>query len=414
VSETIRKVAIKALQDSGDASISVALEALRSENHLARASALEVLNGIDAVPESGSDLVWYRLAELTTEDPTLVDPAKAEVFASIEDSVPELLNAVMYVSPGVREYAFIALENVGESAVELAVERAEEHATAQGLAWFNLRSEWSGAPSWRNDLWGALTALNPKFRVNQVYVDLMKKNKIEAAKVLSAEQFRPTREMIPSLLFQLEGTTSDDEEKEKQTERCQTLAMKFLTMAGYQAVLPMIAALNGDDAEMAIHSAHVLNTFDGPRVEEMVVAEYVRQMDPGPPPVADEIVEEDEVVETADTEEVQPEGRRTPAEDLSGSPLHLAILEFDYPVLKPMLAKIRPVQAQALWAFKNKHPEVVVISLPPNPDTDSTPTAVLFRLSYYKYEQMNEFKVVYQLNGAGDWMLTPPIPDALP
>ncbi|MDF7807505.1 HEAT repeat domain-containing protein [Pontiellaceae bacterium B12219] len=417
VQESIRNEAIKALQDNGATSLPFALEALRSENHFARASALQVLAGIEAVPESGSDLVWYRLAELTTEEKTEIDPAKAEVFASIEDSVPELLNAVMYTSPGVREYAFIALENIGESATEPAVVLAEEQATPKALAWFNQRSEWSGAPSWRVDLWAALTALNPKFRINQVYVELMAKNKVEAAKVMTAEQFRPTREMIPYILFQLAGTESEDEDKVKQTERCQTLAKQSLTAAGYQAVLPLVAALNADDAEIAIRSAQILNASDDARVEEMVIAEYVHQMDAGTTPVSEEIAEADENAvegETAEGEEAEVAVQRNPAEELSGTSLHLAMLEFDYPELAPMLAKIRPVSEVAIWAFKNKYPDMVVISLPLTTKVDPSLNAVPFRLSYYKNNQMNELRVVYRLNRAGDWVLNPPIPDELP
>jgi HEAT repeat protein len=417
VRESIRDAAIQALQDSGEAAIPFALEALRSENHFARASALQVLNGIEAVPQSGSDLVWYRLAELTTEEKTEIDPAKAAVFAPIEDAVPELLNAVMYTSPGIREYAFIALENIGEPATESAVALAEEKATAEALAWFNNRSEWSGAPSWRIDLWAALTALNPKFRVNQVYVDLMAKNKVEAAKVMAAQQFRPTREIVPSLLFQLAGTTSEDEDKVKQTERCQTLATKFLTAAGYQAVFPLVAALNAEDADIAIHAAKILNSHDGGRVEEIVVAEYVQQMNPVVMPVVDESVEEGEAAEegeTPDVVEVQEVVRRNPAEELSGTPLHLAMLEFDYPALAPMLAKIRPVSAEALWEFKKKYPDMVVISLPLTTSVDPALNVVPVRLSYYKNDQMNELRVVYKLNGERDWIIDPPIPDELP
>jgi HEAT repeat protein len=419
VHDSIRDEAVLALQESGEKSLPATMEALRSENHLARESALEVLNGIDAVPESGNDLVWYRLAELTTEEKPVVDPAKAEVLSSIEDSIPELLNAVMYTSPGVREYAFIALENIGVDAVEPAVAMAEENASEVGLAWFNQRSEWSGAPSWRIDLWGALTALNPKFRINQVYVELMAKNKVEAAKVMSAQQFRPTREMVPYLLLQLTGTDSEDEEIVKQTERCQTLATQFLTAAGYRAVFPLVAALNAEDADIAIHAAQVLNAEDDARVEEIVVAEYVHQLDPGTTLVVDEMIEEGEIVEegevaAAAAEEVETAVRRNPAEELSGTSLHHAMLEFDFPALEPLLMKIRPTKEEALWAFKKKFPDMVVISLPLNVKVDPTLNAVPFRLSYYKNDQMNELRVVYHLNRNRDWIIDPPIPDELP
>ena len=416
VSEPIRDATIRALTDSGAASSPFALEALRSESHLARAGALDVLNGIDVVPDAGSDLVWYRLAELTVEDNPEVDPAQADVFASIEDNIPGLLEALMHITPATREYASVALENIGEPAVEAAVALAEEKATEAGLAWFNKRSEWSGAPSWRIDLWGAAVALNPKFRINQAYVDLLAKGGTPAVKVMSAEQFRPEREIIPFLVFRLKGTTSQDEKRIDQAEQCRSLAMKHLSADGYKSIFPLVAALSAANPEIATHAAQVLNTMGGARVEQNIVAEYVKQLEPVEVPVPEETAEpEGELAdaENSDAEEVVVVFTN-PAVELSGTSLHNALLEFDIPALEPMLIKIRPDATAAIHAFKAKHPGMTVISLPLSAEVDPALKAVPFRLSYYKNKQMNELKVVYRQNSAKDWILSPPIPSELP
>ena len=90
------------------------------------------------------------------------------------------------------------------------------------------------------------------------------------------------------------------------------------------------------------------------------------------------------------------------------------MLEFDLPALEPLLLKIRPNEAEALRAFKVKHPGMTVISLPLNVKVDPALNAVPFRLSYYKNKQMNEIQLVYRLNRAKDWIISPPIPDELP
>lgn len=422
VREPIREATIRALKESGAASAPFALEVLRSESHLARAGALDVLQEIDAVPDSGSDLVWYRLAELTIEKKPEVDPVKAEVFASIEDTIPGLLEALMHTTPAIREYASVALENIGEPAVEAAVALAEEKATPTGLAWFNKRSKWSGAPSWRIDLWGASVALNPKFKINQAYVDLLAKGGSTAEKVMSAQQFKPQREIIPFLLFRLEGTSSRDKDRKAKVEKCRKLAMKHLAADGYKAVFPLVAALSADDPEIATHAAIVLNTIGGERVEEIVVAEYTQQLTPVEVPVPEESAEAGETAEpeeeladaeTSDEEEVVVVYTK-PTEELSGTSQHNAILQFKIPALEAMRLKIRPDAVEAIHAFKEKHPGVTVISLPLGVEVDPARNMVPFRLSYYKNEKMNELKVVYRLNSAKEWVLSSPIPDELP
>lgn len=405
VKQTIRDAAVGALLDNGAASAPVVLEALRNENHLARTNAVAVLSGIDAVPEGGSDLVWYRLAELTGEKKIDVDPAKAAVFAGIEDSIPGLLEGVMHPVPEIREYAFIALENVGEPATGAAVALANEKAPATGKHWFSKRGRWSGAPSWRLDLWGAATALNPRFKVNTAYVDLLAKGGSKAEKVMTSEQFRPQRSMVPYLLLQLSDSTSTDEKKVKQAERCRTVAMQQLVAAGYRAVFPLLAALYADDVGIAKHSAQVLQTIGGDRVVQLVVDEYTRQFNP---------VEETEAETEAEGEETPGVEKPNPYEEFSGTSFHAAMLEFDIPALEPMRQKIRPSEAVAIKDFEEKYPGMTVIVLPLDGTQEATPSSVPIHLSYYNNGKMTDLNVEYRRNRDGSWELDPPLPAALP
>ncbi|MDF7826187.1 HEAT repeat domain-containing protein [Pontiellaceae bacterium B12227] len=403
VNETIRTAATSALQAAGKPAVPFAQEALREENHLARANAIKVLDGIGAVPASGSNLVWYHLAKFTVEESSEVDPAGAVVFDSIEDRLPGLLEGLVHRTPAVREYAFIALENMGETAVDAVQETAEEKAAPEALGWLGKRSEWCGAPDWRLDLWGAATALNPRFYNNQAYVDLLAKGGLEAEKVMSAEQFKPLREIIPFLLFQLADVESDDDAREQQAERCRAQAKEHLIDAGHKAAFPLIAALSGDNHSIAVQSARILNTMGGARVERLVVDEYVKQLGVGEEQLPDEQAAGEGTV-----------AKRNPFEELSGTPLHNALFELDFPALDPMRKKIRPSAAQAIQEFKAKHPDVTVISLPQNERGRHFADAVPIRLSYYKHQKMNELKVVYRLNSDKDWILATPIPDELP
>lgn len=414
--EGICQMAVDALLEGGEASAPPVLEALRSENRLARVNAVTVLKGLKAVPDSGSDGVWFQLAVLATEKDAPIEPAKAEAISSIPNAVPSLLDGLMHEEPAIRAYASIALENIGKSATDQAMECVSEKANEEAKAWFEQRNEWLGAPSWRLDLWGAVTALSPKFKFNPTYVRLLGKGGKSAENVMVAQQFLPHREIIESLLLQLKGTDSTSADVKEQVEKNQALAEGHLMKLGHNAVFPLVAALGGDDAEIAVQSARILNTMGGARIEKMVIDEYTLRFGGGEEPLPEEetVAEEegpsgDEAVATDEA----PEVKSNPLNELSGTPLHLAIFEFDSPELKALSMKIRPVPAVALRVFKEKHPDMTVISLPLQGEAESEDAAPI-RLSYYKNGKMNDLMVNYRLNSAGTWVLDAPIPDELP
>jgi HEAT repeat protein len=427
VNNVIRDAAVSALQASGSIAGPYALETLRDESYHARASALSVIDAVDAVPESGSDRVWYRFAQLTTDRKTVVDPQQVDDLAAIEDCIPALVEGLSHPTPAIREYAIIALEDSGEDAVEAVVAAAEDKATEKGRNWFSGRSGWIGAPSWRIDLWAAATAINPKFNINRVQAEWLAGDRAKAAKMMVSENFRPLREYIPSLLLQLRETEAVGEEQKKPGADARTMAVKHLEESGYQSVFPLVAALNGTDEEIAIQAARILNTMNDPRVQKFVVHDYMDLFGLLDPPAEEEpdatnavaSAEEpaeavvDDVTGEADAEE-EPVVESDSIVKFPGSPMHYAMLEFDIPELQELLVKIRPIDAQAIKALKEKHPDVTATNLPLPAEIEVPPDAVVFRLGYNNFGQKNELKVVYRRDVAGNWALARPIPDTLP
>jgi HEAT repeat protein len=412
VNDEIRASTVSVLIEGGEVSEPFALEELRSKNRLGRVSAIQVLQGIDRVPQAGNDLVWYHLAALTGEKDAPVDPDKAAAFDPIEGSVLALLEGLVHPEPEIRDYASIALENRGERVVSNTLAQAEATAGEKAGKWLAKRDGWQGAPSWHLDLWAATTSLNPIFNPYQLYVEELTKGRSQAEKIMKAEQFRPVREIIPYLLPQLADSKSDDEDKITQAERCRKLAVQHLVEADYHAVFPLIAALGGSDESIAVESARVLNTIGGERVEQLVVDEYFRQFDFGDDEAPkEESVAEKNAGETGSAAE-PPVVKSYPLVQLSGTPLHLAIFEFDIPALEPLKKSIRPCEAVAMREFKMKHSDMTVISLPVG--ADPLPNAVPVHLSYYKNDQMNDLKIVYRRKKDNTWYAHTPIPDELP
>lgn len=390
--EQVRDGAVEALRKCSPASVPFVLETLRDKQNFARASAVAVLKLVDAVPESGSDLVWYRLSELTADNDQSIDPAKAGQLASIRDSIPALLEGVMHASPEIREYAFLGLENIGQAAVEPAVAKAEAAATTEALEWFNQRSSWCGAPSWQLDLWGAVTALNPEFLLNAPLVAELKGSKAKALHAMNWEFFRPARELIPSLLILCREPVAEEAPKEDvpskkkvapvKTESCRIVAARHLAAAGYRAVYPLMAALTDAHPEVAKQAAEILIQNRNARVEQLLRDEFIRRMDAGM--------------------------------EIAGTPYHNAIVELDLPGIEPWMKKVRPNEAQVLQAFRKKFPGVAVESVPRQAEVDPALNMEPFLLRYEKNGTTDQLQLVYRLDAENNWVPDSPLPDVLP
>ena len=109
-----------------------------------------------AVPTRGADSIWFRLAAAAQQLKEEIEPTLIQRIA-LEKWTETLLDAAAHPNEIIRNHAVAALEKMGELALDAALERAE----ALNLSWFEERKSWPGAPSWRIDLWAAISALHP-------------------------------------------------------------------------------------------------------------------------------------------------------------------------------------------------------------------------------------------------------------
>ena len=197
----VREAVIESLVAIGQPAIASVLDALQDDQTAMRDGALTVLKDLDAVPTSGSNLIWYQLARVSVDSNQRLDMALVGKLARMgDDAYDTLLEATAHNVAAFRNHAFRALETIGEPCAEKAVATAADYAGSDGLMWFNARTTWSGAPSWRIDLWGALTALNPDFSLDTATAANLQASGRNAFRVITAPGFSPTRETIPLLI----------------------------------------------------------------------------------------------------------------------------------------------------------------------------------------------------------------------
>jgi HEAT repeat protein len=278
MSKDIQQAAVKALVDIGQPSIPHAIGTLQSNSKIARKNAIAALQQLQAVPTKGSSFVWYRLAQVSTNPKKDIDPPTVEELANMgEIAIPALIDAVSHADSDIREHAFMALETIGQPCTDQLVQAAESHAGAEGKKWFNNRSNWYGAPCWRIDLWGAATALNPKFKLPARWEKQLQAGNIEALRQLSSNKFNISREYIPLLIHQLDpsgqnpsvnffGISSGKKFYDSsQAKEQKMLAGKHLVSTGNLAVLPLIAALNSNNEQVVDSCAEALGKIGDKR-----------------------------------------------------------------------------------------------------------------------------------------------------
>lgn len=409
LSKKVRIAAIEGLVGIGPPSAPLALDALRSGNHFARESGIAVLQGLNDVPTTGSDLVWYQLARLTTGENPVVDPAKDTGLPSIDDNMGALLEALAHEQREVRDYALLALAAIGESAAAPAMALAEQNAGPKAKTWINGRSVWYGAPDWKIDLWAAATTLDPGFNVNGRIAFALKPHSHSAEQMMKSEEFKPSRGYIPLLIAQYAtlgteystGVTSHsffgieftigatkfstDQTQEQidrqRTKRCRLLSEKHLINTDYQAVLPLLAALNDADIEIVAYSARTLLKICHERAEEPVIAAFSTRLENGV--------------------------------ELSGTTFQNVMQELGTPVAEALLLKVRPNVVQAIRTAQRKYPAVEFSNIPMEVDVDPNLMATPFRLAYLEGDRKKELRIIFRPDENGDWIPTPPLPDKL-
>lgn len=377
-SEKIRQTVVETLIGMGEVSTAASLEALRSEGEFARFSAAAVLKGTGNVPTSGSDLVWYTLAGMPQDPKEKVDFARVKTLAGIEDGIDALVEAAAHANEKVRDYAFHALQFVGEPAADATVAVAEQKATKPAKAWFATRANWKGGPPWRHDLWGAAMALNPIFRVNPAQIETLGHLDKEARSLMDSYKLKPVPEMAPMLIAQTATPETDDAHAREN----KPLAEKRLAALGKKVTAPLIAGLEDGDISIASSCARVLVKIDSKAATKPLVESFTRKVEAGV--------------------------------EMSGSGFLDVVATLDDPAIEPLLVKVRPNDIRAIQVFEEKYPDIRVSIIPMRYEIDPAIKAQPFRLKYIVGGKTKELKVVFRPNETGEWVPTPPLPDPLP
>ena len=342
----IRPVAIASLSAIGKPSVPALLNALKDCHKAVRAGALSILGQTGSIPTAGDDLFWYRLARVSANGGKTFDMAVIGQLADM-DHVETLLEVAAHGCPDFRRYACRALEELGEPCTVAAIATAVDDAGTEGLAWFNGRSDWKGAPSWRLDLWGAAAALNPDF------------------KPAGADR-SPAPKDIPQLIAQLDGKN-------------QQIAKVKLIEAGPTAVFPLIAALGDHDPKVADFAARILEKIGDDRAVSPLMEILEQKMAEGDP--------------------------------LSDSPLYSALQGFNAPVSEPLLLKICPNATRAICIFKRKYQGVRTTGIASLGTTGDPSRTVLFHIGFVDGNKRGALQITFSKNAGGDWIPTPPLPD---
>lgn len=397
--EKIGKTAVKSLQNLGEFSVPYALDALKNPETKIRAGAIFVLRALKAVPESGNDLIWYQLARASVDSKPGIDRGVAANLAKMgEDAIDALLEAAAHEVEDFREHAAFVLERLGKPVLEKAVSAVASLANSAAKEWMASGNSWPGAPSWRIDLWAALAALNPDFAPDGAVISSLEMQARPAFNVIVNPKFTANREYIPHMISLLGDTTKPppeqpdyDEEgipiiKEKRDmfrgEANRTISTEKLTEAGYKATLPLIAAIEDEDELIAGNAAQILGEAGEKRALRPLMNIVGKKLKAGDP--------------------------------LSDSPFYIALQKMDEPAAEPMLLKIRPNPDRAMRIFARQYVGIRPISAETKDETGDVSQPVNFRIGYIEKGRIGELTVTFMPNGEGNWVPTPPLPDALP
>ncbi len=381
-SESVRTTVKEAMIQIGDPAVPYVLEALRDNGEFTRPAAAAILKAMGKAPQSGTELVWFTLAKIPQDVGAPVDPALVAELAAIDGGTEGLLEAITHLGNKVYDYAYLALDSIGKPATAAAVAAANQKLTGEAKSWFESRRQWSGAPSWRLDLWGAITALNPRFTINPPKAKTLETFDADARTILSSSQFKPTPEYVPLLIKQTRTPEEfENREKKKSAQLNKPLAEKHLLNIGKEAFNPLVAALEDEDLSIAGSSAKLLLLIDKEHSYDLVVESLKAKVEGGT--------------------------------EVAGSELLQIVTDLNDPSIEPLLVKVRPNNARAIQVFEQKYPGVsaTTVTLPPS---DPHPTAEPFKLKYLKDGKSKELRVIFRKNDNGEWAPEPPLPDTLP
>ncbi|MDF7798422.1 HEAT repeat domain-containing protein [Pontiellaceae bacterium B1224] len=395
----VSQAAIQSLENLGAPCVPFLLEALKNENIEIRRGTITTLQELHAVPESGSDLIWYELALASVNNDDEIDPDVAQILIEMgEPAYDTLLEAAAHPVKAFREYAAFTLEHTGKPALKKSVAATDTNAGSSAKKWMAKRGSWPGAPSWRIDLWASLAALNPQFNLDTATANSLEMQARPAYNIISRPQFEAQRETIPLLIALLGDTTEPPPEepdydaegipvikKNRDLFRGATnrqLAKEKLSDAGYMATLPLIAAIEDEDELIAGSAADILGIQGEKRALHPLMNVVETKLQAGDP--------------------------------LTDSPFYNALQKMDEPEAEPLLLKIRPNPDRAMRVFERKYPGIRPMSSETKDTTRNLLLPIDFRLGYINKGRVGELMVTFMKNEEGNWVPSPPLPDQLP
>lgn len=384
INKDIRQIAIELFVATGEQATPYALATLRDSNAQARLSAISILTAINAVPNEGNDFAWYLLAQVSTGKRAVIKTTTVDQLTQMgTDATEALLEAAAHDELNIREHAFRALENIGEPCVAQAIEAANEYATPAGRQWFADRSSWQGAPSWRIDLWGAATALDPDFKLRRATLASLRSvsNKSQVAReynpLLVNQLGNQKKGLLQTRTVDLFGSDSAEvlEEIDPRMARIQLIA------AGDRAVFPLIAALDARDQQVADACAEILGEIGDERATPPLTEALARKVAAG--------------------------------DELSNSPFYTALQKLNAPDAEPIFLKIRPNAAHATRIFERQYKGRRVTKAITHNAEAAYSQPIAFTLSHIKDGKEGETRMIFKKDGSGDWVPTPPLPAEL-
>lgn len=365
--DLIREAATTSLIKIGDPAIPSIMDGLSSNNRDVRRASVALLLGLSAIPTEGNALAWYQIARATTDEDMEIDPETVNTLVGMGmDAVTPLLEAAAHSDAEIRDYAVIALESIGEPCASKATTLVLARAKPDAKAWFKGRTAWSGAPSWRIDLWGAIAAFNPQFEYNGSKVATLKAGGTGAAALISRSNFTTTRPYIPLLINLLADEACVDPVSEK------------LAGAGVKATFPLIAAIQDENPAIAEGAAAIIGPQEDQRAYEPLTQALQRRVDAG--------------------------------DALSNSAIYTALIKLNHLESDPLLAKIRPNTARAIQLVERQYRDARVIAADTTDTYTDNEAPVAFHLAYEANGNSGTLDVTFKKDAQGNWLPSPALP----
>lgn len=388
-SGALRKAAAESIILIGKPAVAQLHDALKNDNENIRRGTLSVLRKLKAEPTGGEYWIWLQLAKVSTDNNEEIDTAVVgKLFDLGATAIPTLLEAVAHNVADYRNHAFLTLEKMGKDSLEPVLASVMTQAKGDARAWFDNRSQWHGAPSWRIDLWAALAAHNPQFDLDPEKAANLVKRARAAFQVIVAPDFKATHAYIPLLIDLLGDDTKPPPEQpdydasgmpiiKKRIDRFRGEANQEISKQKLQAVaelaaFPLLAALSDGNELISGNAALLLGELADPRAEKPLMGILEKKIAAG--------------------------------EHLSNSPFYVALQKLDSMESEPVLKKIRPNADRAIRTFERKYQNIRAVSAETN-DTGVDPSLpITFRIGYIAHGRVGELPIKFIKDGYGDWM----------